>query len=287
MVSQIDRFRARDKTRVLAILLCALLLSACLVRAAYNNADWLLVWELDSSFDLTRPQKQFIKERVREHLRWHRETELAKTIAFLRFVQESVSDGLTNTKLQDAVATFASLRNTLATRLALDSAAFFAQVSDAQLEYLQKSFNKSNKDWERRAKMSSTERRVDRTERVLDIITDWVGPLSDAQEQKLTPAIEAIPDVQDIWLMHTKQRQRQFVELVRSARDDRATAASEFVAWIKAESAPPELNAHRTAIYQLVLDIDALCTATQHQHFNRKLQEWIDDLELAHVQGAA
>lgn len=276
----------RRRWAQLTLLLGTLLLSACLVRVAYNNADWLLLWRLDDSFNLTRPQKAFLKEHLREQLRWHREIELAKTIASLRRTQAAAAAGINKGALEDVVTEITALRNALAIRLADDSAEFFAQVSDEQLEYLQKSLAKANKDWEKRLKLPPRERSIERTERILDIVTDWTGPLSTAQEQQLTPSIEHIPDVLEIWLTQTKERQRQFVELVRAAREDRMAASRAFVAWVSAETTAPELNAHRAAVYDLILEIDALCTQKQHEHFNRKLQGWIDDLQLALTQGA-
>lgn len=270
----------------LAILLSTLLLSACLVRVAYNNADWLLVWRLDDSFDLTGSQEDFLNARLREHLRWHRATELAKTITFLRNTQIAATDGLIRSELEGALAEFAILRNSLASRLAADSAEFFAQVSDAQLEYLQNSLKKTNKDWEKRLALPPHKRSADRTERILEIVTDWIGPLSNAQEQQLAPAIEHLPDVLEIWLAHRKERQRQFVELVRAARADRTAASRAFVAWIAAEPTSPEFHAHRAAVHNLALEIDALCTQKQREHFQRKLQDWIDDLQTAKDQGS-
>ena len=273
-------------TLVLAILLSTLLLSACMVRVAYNNADWLLAWQLDSSFDLTRSQKDFLKGPLGDHLRWHRETELTKTIAFLHDTQAAVAGGITKNKLEDTVAEFTTLRNTLATHLADDSAEFFAQVSDEQVEYLQNTLKKSNKDWEKRLALPPRKRSAERTERILDIVTDWIGPLSSAQEQQLTPSIESIPDVLEIWLTQTKVRQHQFAELVRAARADRAAARNAFIAWIGAEDMPAELAAHRTAMYDLIIEIDRQCTQKQREHAVRKLQNWIDDLQLALAQGA-
>ena len=267
------------------MLLGTLLLSACLVRAAYNNADWLLVWQLDRAFDLTRPQTEFLNTRLREQLRWHREIELAKTIAFLRRTQATAAEGITQGELEEAVAEFATLRNTLATRLAADSAEFFAQVSDEQLNYLQKYLKKTNKDWEKRVALPPHKRSAERTERIMDMVTDWIGPLSTAQEQQLTPSIERIPDVLEIWLAHTQERQRQFVELVRAARADRAAASSALVTWMAAETAPPELDAHRAAVYALIVAIDRQCTQTQRDHVVRKLQNWIDDLQRALARG--
>ncbi|MBI3774369.1 MAG: hypothetical protein HY273_02240 [Gammaproteobacteria bacterium] len=270
----------------LAILLTTLLLNACLVRVAYNNADWLLIWKLDSAFDLTSPQKDFLGAHLREQLRWHRTHELANAITFLQRTQAAAADGLTQGELEDTVAALTTLRNTLSDRLAADSAEFFAQVSDDQLEYLQKSLNKANKDWEKRANLPPNKRSAERTERILGIVTDWIGSLSGAQEKQLTQSIEHLPDVLEIWLDHTKQRQQQFVEIVRSARTDRTDASHAFVAWITAEAMPPELKIHRAAVYELILEIDKLCTPKQHEYFNRKLQGWIDDLQLALTQGA-
>ena len=89
----------------------------------------------------------------------------------------------------------------------------------------------------------------------------------------------------EIWLAHTKERQHLFVELVRAARADRAAASNAFVAWISAEAAPPELAAHRAAVYELIIEIDRLSTQKQRDHAVRKLQNWIDDLQLALSKG--
>lgn len=285
MVSRNITFQTCGNTTLaLAVLLSTLLLSACIVRVAYNNADWLLVWQLDNSFDLTRPQKEFLKGRLDDHLRWHRETQLAKTIAFLRDTQAAVAEGITKNKLEDTLAGFATLRNTLVAHLADDSAEFFAQVSDEQLEYLQNTLKKSNKEWEKRLALPPRKRSAERTERILKIVTDWTGDLSEAQEQQLTASIERLPEVLEIWLAHTKERQRQFVELVRAARTDRVAASRAFITWIAAENAPPELVAHRAAVHELIMEIDRQCTPKQRDHAVRKLQNWVDDLQLALTQ---
>lgn len=269
------------------LLLSTLLLSACLVRVAYNHADWLLVWQLDSSFDLTGAQKEFLSTRLREQLRWHRETELDNTIAFLKHTQDMAANGVTISDLEEAMAGFAALRNSLANHVADDVADFFAQVSDEQLDYLQKSLTKANRDLEKRVKLPPAERSAERTERVLKIVTDWTGPLNGTQAKQLSLSIEHLPDVLEIWLTRTKQRQQQLVEIARSARTDRVASSRAFVTWISAQTEPPELNSHRAAVYELIREIDALCTQKQHAHFQRKLQDWIDDLQQARMQGAA
>ncbi len=270
----------------LSLLLGTLLLSACLVRMAYNNADWLLIWKIDDAIDLNAAQKDFLITHLKEHLRWHRETELEKTIAFLNRTQIAAASGVSKFKIEGALAEYAQLRNALAVHGAADSAEFFAQISDEQVDKLQKSLQKSNKDWERRAKLPARPRSADRTERILDMITDWTGSLSSTQERQLTLSIEHLPDVLDIWLAHTKERQQQFVEIVRSARTDRAAASQALVTWITAETLPPQLAAHRSAVYDLIIEVDRLCTKAQRDHAVRKLQTWIDDLQLAKAQGA-
>lgn len=271
---------------MLTLLSGTLLLSACLVRIAYNNADWLLIWKIDDAIGLNTAQKDFLITHLKEHLRWHRETELEKTIAFLRRTQTAAATGVSKFKIEGALSEYAQLRNALATHGAADSAEFFAQISDEQVDNLQKSLQNSNKDWERRAKLPPRSRSADRTERVLDMITDWTGSLSSTQERQLTLSIEHLPDVLDIWLAHTKERQRQFVEIVRSARGDRAAASQALLVWITAETLPPQLAAHRSAVYDLIIEVDRLCTKAQRDHAVRKLQTWIDDLQLAKDQGA-
>ena len=61
----------------------------------YDFAPTYTKWELDSYFDLTDEQEEWVEVRLEQHFNWHREVELEHYITFLREVQRRGGDGLT------------------------------------------------------------------------------------------------------------------------------------------------------------------------------------------------
>jgi hypothetical protein len=272
--------RARPSRVVAAVALGALLLTACLVRVAYNNADWLMLWELDRYFNLTEAQHDFARERLREHLRWHRNGELDKTIALLQRVQQRAANEVTEAEVEQTYAEIEELRASLAVRLAADGAALFAGIDDDQLRHLERALRESNKKWEERLALPDEERRRDRTRRTLRMVRDWIGPLEAQQSDALAREAERIPDTLGKWLAYRTERQRQFVNLVRSARSDVNVVTVAFPAWTLMPL-PVEFAAYRAAVVRFILDVDRVCTPKQRAYFNERLQDWIDDLQQA------
>ena len=52
-------------------------------------------WQLDSYFELNDEQEDFVEERMKIHLEWHRAEELPRYKRFLTDIQSSGEDGLT------------------------------------------------------------------------------------------------------------------------------------------------------------------------------------------------
>ena len=70
----------------------------------YDYGDEVASWQIDSFFDLTTQQEEWIEERMRRHLDWHRNEELPFYRGFLIEVQNRARDGLTMSELDEAYA---------------------------------------------------------------------------------------------------------------------------------------------------------------------------------------
>lgn len=272
------RILLRRITAFFAVVLAAVILSGCLVKLAYNNLDTLIFWRADTFFDLSPEQTRFVEKRLAEQLRWHRTEELPKTIDFFRRAQAAVKDSLTTIELEELFASVNTGLSVVAVHASADTAELFAQIDDAQIVHLEHALAEANEEWEERLELPLDERREDREERILDVVEDWIGDLDDAQRDALAAASRRIPDILEVWLNYRRERQRQFVNLVRSARIDTNIVRIALPSWITAEPPPPFL-VHQRAVRDFVLEVDKRCTPEQRAFFIGKLQNWIDDLE--------
>ena len=70
----------------------------------YEYGDTVVSWQLDNYFELTTQQEEWIEERMRVHLDWHRKQELPRYRDFLIEVQNRAGDGLTMIELDEGYA---------------------------------------------------------------------------------------------------------------------------------------------------------------------------------------
>lgn len=282
MTTGVGRFRALAFTArcrvACVVLLTTLLLTGCLVQLIYGNAGYLLRWRIDHFFDLSSEQSKFVEERLAEQLRWHRNQELPKAIEFLRHAQVAAKTSLTRDELDNLFAEFDARFLVLINHFAADAAALFAQVDDQQIAHLERAFVKSNEEWDDIRTQEPEARRLKRVERILGYVEDWIGNLDPAQHLVLTAASDRIPDNFDSWLDYRKERQRQFVTIVQSARIDATIVSVALPAWLSTPP-PSQFTDFRQAVREFILEVDRIATPKQRAYFNKKLQQWIDDLE--------
>ena len=95
-------------------------------------------WQVDSYFDLTNQQEEWIEERISLHLDWHRNKELPRYRKFLIEVKNRARDGLTMSELDEGYARLDQKRVRTLERLIPDTATFLAGVRPEQIDYLEK-----------------------------------------------------------------------------------------------------------------------------------------------------
>ena len=64
------------KKIILFGLLIFLLAGCSTTKLVYDYGDKYLLWQLDSYFDLSNKQEEWLEERIKSHIEWHRSHEL-------------------------------------------------------------------------------------------------------------------------------------------------------------------------------------------------------------------
>ena len=107
----------------------------------YDFGDEMVSWQVDNYFDLNSKQEDWIEERMRLHLDWHRKQELPRYRDFLIEVKKKSEDGLKMNELDEGYVRLDQKRIRTMETLIPDTAFFLAGISSEQINYLEKKMN--------------------------------------------------------------------------------------------------------------------------------------------------
>ena len=244
----------------------------------YDFGDEVASWKLDNYFDLTNQQEEWIEERMKLHLDWHRKEELPRYRDFLIEVQSRAGDGLTMIELDEGYARLDQKRIRILERLIPDTASFLAGVSLEQINTLEKKMIEENQDM--KEDLESPEKLYrERKEKFWEQMEDWFGDFSKDQQYQINQLrTEWYPSSADplaVRLERRRKSQLQFLEQLRSSQDK-----AEFENWLRrsvinwAGETDSAKQARILRNKKRILQVDKLLTPEQRMHAVRELDEW-------------
>lgn len=178
---------------IIGLLCLTLALQGCsAVRLGYNNSPQLTYWWLDGYFDFDNRQSQAVRAELQSILEWHRKQELPLLEQQLGRLQQLAPNNITPAQVcavyyelqARAVATLEPLADALA--------ATASGLQDSQLRYLDKSFEKKDREWrEEWLEGSAAERAERRLKRAVEWSEWFYGRLSKEQVDMLAERFNA------------------------------------------------------------------------------------------------
>ncbi len=270
--------------RNLVFLLVALAsLAGCSgVRLAYNNADTVVRWMADDYFALEGPQEAGFNARLERFLAWHRGEELPRYSALMASAGDKLAAGLTRGELVWAWDSVMACYRRLARHAAPELAVVLATLTPAQFERLQHKFAESDAEYAKKhLKGSEPEQRERRDERNLELMREWFGDLSDAQEAQLKAASATLPLLYALRLQNRQRRQGEFLALLKTHRGP-AELEPALRHWLADwdEGAAPEYRRlselHRELYLRMLLEFDRGLAPPQRAHAVARLREYAE-----------
>lgn len=273
---------AHTRWKVLLLGLGILSLSGCtFLGMGYSNLDRLIRWEVDSYFNLTDEQEEWLNQQLAGHLEWHRREELPQYVDFLRRVQATGQDGLTATEWRQGLAEFEAGRDRLFDRLRPDAAELLARLHPDQLETLKARLAEDNAETEERLQEPREERMQERRDETLDTLEDWFGDVSAAQREAFGEVYDQTAAQDDPTQSRMERRLRTQASFLQMLEGGPSVAEAE--AWLRNWQdgwTNPEPNHWKGGRYeQRVLAIDALLKPEQRQQAAAQLEEYAVELE--------
>ena len=276
---------ARAGRSALAALLLAILLSGCsIAKLTYAHSDWLVLRKMDAYLNLTPEQKTAASQRLKHRLEAHRQQELPGYLSYLRRTRTLVEDGVDQAEAEFIIRRGRALTTVSLERTLPTIAQTLSGISPAQIEHLERHFDKVNRRFRKKYLQSSERERFLRSvERTTRRIEHWTGRLSEDQRQRVTQLRAAFPRSGDAWLDYNQAMQQRLLALLREDAD--AETLSRFLNdwWIKLEGRTASLRQGNDesfeALKNLVVEVDASLSNSQRRFLLRRLDNYIRQVE--------
>ena len=265
--------------------IAALLVSCTFTRFAYNQADTLSAWTVDEYFSLDGAQKDEFNKRFERLYTWHRYEQLPEYAQFMRTAHTRMQNGLSREDVLWFADGIRSRIRVLARKAAPDAAALLATVTPAQIEHLQKKWEKENRKYVRERKVTGTleERQEAEAKRIIKNIEEWLAPLNGEQEQRVTALARELPQLERERYAERIRRQKEFLELLSYRQEDRdrftARVAEYMANWERGRSAEyqKQLDASWQKRAELFVAADRMLTTDQRRVALRRIETYADD----------
>ncbi|HYC46614.1 MAG TPA: DUF6279 family lipoprotein [Burkholderiales bacterium] len=219
---------------VLLVALAALLVSCTFTKFAYNQADTVTAWFLDGYFDLDPQQKAEFQKRFERFHAWHRYEQLPEYARFMRTAKTRMQDGVSQ---EDVLWFREGLRaryRAAARQAAPDAAGLLATITPAQIENLQRKWEKDNRKYVRERKVNGTpdERAEAEGKRIVKHLKEWLAPLTDEQEARVMALARELPRLEQQHYAERLRRQKEFVEVLTHRNEDLQRFTARVTDWM-------------------------------------------------------
>ncbi|MCR9144014.1 MAG: DUF6279 family lipoprotein [bacterium] len=256
-------------------------------KTVYNQADFLVMRELDRYFDLRSEQRSFLDRRVDQLHVWHRRKELPRYAAALREFRDRFAVGLKARDIDWLFARSNNFRDAAFRRVYDDAYVFLSSLERDQMQHLRAALRESNEEIVEKIELPRTERLAKRKQSTLEFLEDWSGGLRKDQSREVERLVEALPELDRSRLRYRRERQSEFLAKLPANGGDPDALRSALRAWLyRPEQTRPAyyqsgIADWRAAFRSMALKIDANLDANQRrailQRFNRVIAD-LDDL---------
>jgi hypothetical protein len=267
------------KTFISLWLSLTLLAGCSQIGLTYRHLDFIIPWSLNDYLDMNASQKDWLDERLKEHLSWHCTTQIPGYLDWLDRLQGMVENNQVNQEqLKARTAEARQAIATLSKEITPSAVELLRQLDDQQVAEMQAAFAKDLRKHEDEYVDQPLDKQIsERAQRMEKRLTPWMGKLNAAQQARVMQWSTSLGEQNRLWidnrahwqsllLAAVKQRKAgDFDQKIASLLQDRQTF------WT------PEYRATydhtEQAAISLIADLMAQSTADQRQKLLAKIAD--------------
>ena len=206
----------------LFVLYIALLPACTLVKVAYNQAETLMYWRLDSYADFTREQAPRVHESLAQFHQWHRRTQLPAYSDFLQRVRPMLAENITPEQACTVFDQARSMAEATLDPVHWTMVWMATELSDEQLRHIEKKQDSTDDDWRKKFLVNMTpEKLLDaRFDQALSRAEMLYGSLDKPQKTALRAALSASTFNARRSDAERQRRQQDLLNVLRKIRTD-------------------------------------------------------------------
>jgi uncharacterized protein DUF6279 len=278
--------RSLRAARIGAALMLVAMVAACsFTRFGYNQADTIVSWMVNDYFDLDAQQKQDFQKRFDRLYTWHRQEQLPEYAVFMKTARSRVQQGLTREDVLWFVDNLRSRVRMMARKAGPDAAALLVTLTPAQVENLQRKWDKDNAKYVKEHKVKGTpdERNEAEARRVIKHFKEWLTPLNSDQEQRVIALVRELPQIEQFRYAERVRRQKEFMDVLAQRGQDRERFTARVTEWLanwdKGRGADDQkrLDAWWAKRADVFVAMERMMTPDQRTVALQRMQTYIED----------
>ncbi len=179
----------------------ALSLSGCnKIGLVYEYADKLVRYNVEDNFDLDKAQRARLKDDVEAYFHWHRKQLLPEYANFLKYVADSLRDGLRPAEVDSGYKRYKALYRMTMEPVAEKSLALLEGLTPEQVDGWMEKQHKKNEKLRKDFSGTLPERLDHRYKKIIDEMEDWTGRLTKEQRARIKVLNASLPWNGGLWL---------------------------------------------------------------------------------------
>ena len=256
-------------------------ITACSFKTLYNQLDYLIPSYLEGLVSLGDVLEKKVDQRTQVLINWHRNTQLKQYAEWLRTLQRDAGPQLTEAQLFQHIATLESFWLSLSQKLNEEMTVLLPLLNSEQRRELFASITYKNQDFRDDYIDLDEQERIDSfTESMLDNYENWLGELTDEQEEIIERAASKLRSAAGMRLQQRLLWQRGIQKILDSS-DAEAVKSERLRLFFAGFEIDDETGmkstgaANKKIIVQLTVQIVHSFTPEQKVYFISKTNDYI------------
>lgn len=215
----------------------ALLAGCSQIGLTYRHLDLIIPWSLSDYLDMNATQKDWLDDRLKEHLTWHCTTQIPGYLGWLDRLQGMVETNQVNeTQLKARTTEARQAIATISREITPSAVQLLRQLNDQQVAEMEAAFAKDMGKHESEFVDQPLDQQIrDRAQRMEKRLNPWIGKLSPVQKDRVMQWSTSLGEQNRLWidnrahwqsLLLTAVKQRQapdFDQKIAKLLQDRET----------------------------------------------------------------